>query len=376
MATPGRRTGASLVQRLEKEPYQFEFFQAVRLLEFVRRERIESGADTGLVPVGENGPPGREPVRFAALPSHAFPGCEVTSIEFPESARPASGSAADRPLAKMQVAFMGLTGPGGVLPQHYTQTVIDRVRSRDTALRDFLDIFNHRAISLFYRAWEKYRLPLAVERAALDARAADSDPFRLCLRCLVGLGTGGLQGRLEIDDETFLFFSGHFAHQPPSVAAIEAMVGDYFQLPVRVLQFQGQWLYLDAEDRSVMPSPAEPRGRNRSLGRNVVVGQRVWSIENRFRIQLGPLGYAEFCRFMPNGDALRPISQLIRSYVGPEHDFDIQPVLKAAETPRTRLGGRRDDGSLLGWNTWMQSKPREADAREAIFEDDGFPRSS
>jgi len=79
---------------------------------------------------------------------------------------------------------------------------------------------------------------------------------------------------------------------------------------------------------------------------------------------------------MPTGDALIPLCQLLRAYVGPEFDFDVQPVLKAAETPRARLGGRRADGSYLGWNTWVQSQPRARDACEAIFENDGFPRGS
>ncbi len=375
MATPGGRAGTSVTQRLQKQPHKFEFFQAVRLLEYLRRERSDNGTASGLVPVGENGPPARESVRFRVLPSHTFPACEITSIEIaPESE---SGSVADGtasvPLAKMETAFLGLIGPSGVLPQHYTQLVIDRVRNRDYSLRDFLDVFHHRVISLFYRAWEKYRLPFVFERLALDGRAGSDDLFSQCLHCLVGRGTSGLRGRLEIPDATFLYFAGHFAHQPSSAAGVEAMVADYFELPTQALQFQGQWLYLRAEDRSCMPSPAEPQGRNRALGRNVVVGQRVWSVENRFRIRLGPLGYGQFRRFMPTGDALVPICQMIRSYVGPEFDFDIQPVLKAAETPRARLGGRRDDGSFLGWNAWVQSRLRTRDACEAIFEHDGFP---
>ena len=377
MATQGGRTGASVVQRLERQPYQFEFFQAVRLLEFLRRERSEGGVSTGLVAVGENGPPSRESVRFRTLPSHTFPACEVTSIEIASAGDPgtAARDATGRSLARMEVAFMGLTGPSGVLPQHYTQLVIDRVRNRDDSLRDFLDLFNHRAISLFYRAWEKYRLPLVFERWALDGDGGD-DLFTQCLHCLVGRGTAGIRGRLEIPDETFLYFAGHFARRPPSAVAVEAMVADYFGLPARVLQFRGQWLYLEAEDRSRMPSPAAPHGQNRSLGVNVVIGQRVWSVENRFRVQLGPLGYDAFRRFMPTGDALIPLCQLLRAYVGPEFDFDVQPVLKAAETPRARLGGRRADGSYLGWNTWVQSQPRARDACEAIFENDGFPRGS
>jgi len=356
-------------QRLAEEPYKFDFFQAVRLLEQIARERSPDDRSGVRVPVGADGPPRRETVRFRALPSHTFPPCEVYSLEFsPEST---SDEAPTTP-AEMVVSFMGLTGPSGVLPQHYTQLVIDRIRQKDHSLRDFLDLFNHRAVSLFFRAWEKYRLPATFERAAVDPQA-DEDLFTSSLYCLLGLGTSRLRRRLQVSDPAFLYFSGHFSHYPRTVAALECIIADYFELPVVVLQFQGQWLYLSSEDQSRTPWAREPDGRNCQLGWNVVVGQRVWSVENKFRVRLGPLGYEQFCRFTPNGDGLVPLCQLVRSYVGPEFDFDVQPVLKAEETPWCRAGGDESAASRLGWNTWLRSRPMPKDADEAVFVNDGYP---
>ena len=92
----------------------------------------------------------------------------------------------------MTVAFMGLTGPLGVLPRHYTDLLLERGRRKDWTLRDFLDIFNHRLISLFYRAWEKYRLPIVYEAAAW--RHQENDCGSQYLFDLMGLGTSGLRG--------------------------------------------------------------------------------------------------------------------------------------------------------------------------------------
>lgn len=370
MASQSRGTGVAVSQQLAAEPYRFEFFQAVRLLEQLARERVRDGRAGDAAPVGYDHLPQRESVRFRALPSHTFPPGEVVSLrrsESPDAASPAT------PPAEMVVSFLGLTGPGGVLPRHYTQLVIDRVRQKDFSLRDFLDLFNHRAISLFYRAWEKYRLPAAFERATLDPQAEAEDPFTRCLVCLVGLGTDKLRGRLEISDAAFLYYGGHFAHAPRTATALESILQDYFDIPLQVLQFQGRWLYLSTEDRSQTPSPRAPEGQNCRLGMNVVVGSRVWSVENKFRVRLGPLTYQQFCQFMPRQAALRPLCQLVRSYVGPEFDFDVQPVLQAAEVPPCRAGRGGPLRSRLGWNTWLRSKPLLRDAADAVFQDEGAP---
>ena len=104
-----------------------------------------------------------------------------------------------------------------------------------------------------------------------------------------------------------------------------------------------------------------------------MVGDRVWSVENKFRVRLGPLDYERFCRFTHMGEYLLPLCQLVRSYVGPEFDSDVQPVLRAEEAPECRLGGDILDGSRLGWNTWLRSKPLPKDADEAVFVNEGHP---
>src|SRR5262249_29678817 len=170
------------------------------------------------------------------------------------------------------------------------------------------------------------------------------DPATGGLYALVGLGTAGLRDRLEIDDEAFLFYSGHFAHYPRSALALECLLQDYFEVPVEVHQLKGQWLVLDPEDRSLLPSTSQPGNLNNQLGVSMVAGERCWDMQSKFRLRVGPLTYAQFRRLMPNGDGLRPLAQMARTYVGPELDFDVQPVLKAAEVPQCRA----DDTSFLG----------------------------
>ena len=358
MASQSGRKSTPVKRQLEEIPYRFDFFQAVRLLE--QLPGGEDAAELPRKPVGREHEPGDEAVRFRALPSHTFPPSEVVSLD--------RDAAADVP--EMVVSFMGMTGPSGVLPQHYTQLVIDRLRFKDHALRDLLDIFNHRAISLFYRAWRKYRFYVEFERAAKQNR---EDLFTGCLYSLIGYGTPHLRQRQELPDEALLNYAGHFAHWPRSAISLELVLCDYFELDVDIAPFVGQWLYLDVADQSRSPVAGEHEGCNNLLGTDVVVGERVWSVENKFRVQLGPLDYAGFKRFSPDGDGLIVLCQLVRSYAGPDYDFDVQPILRAEEVPLLQLAGDGEPACNLGWNTWLSSMPFTEDATDAVFFHEGGP---
>ena len=337
MATArGRETGG-LGDRLFSEPFAFDFFQAVRVLERLAAERAGKGPRSLGLPVGLDHAPEKEVVRFRSQPSLSFPPSPILHLRIQEDGEDTPKAL---PLAEMMVTFMGMTGPSGVLPYHYTALLLRRIRDKDFSMRDFLDMFHHREISLFYRSFVKYRMPIAYERSKLDP-ARKEDLVTWALHCLTGMGTDGLRGRLQVADEAFLYYSGHFAHFPRSAVVLECILGDYFQLPIKVIQLQGQWLHLPPSEQAVMPGPANPRGLNNQLGVSVVVGERVWDIQSKFRLQVGPLSYADFKRFQPNGDALKPLCQLTRCYVGPEFEFDVQLLLRAEEVPARWSGPRR-----------------------------------
>jgi type VI secretion system protein ImpH len=342
-----------VIGRLFETSYRFNFFQAVRLLEQLMRheQRDNSPYHPQIEPggVGRDLHPSSEAVRFRALPSLSFPAGAISHLRsVPGSDR----SAGAVPPPEMIVTFLGLTGPSGALPRHYTELLLQRIREKDFSLRDFLDLFNHRLISLFYRAWEKYNWPIAYERAWVEGAAGEPDPITHGVYCLDGLGTTGLRHRLDVDDEILLYFCGHFAHAPRSALALQCLLSEYMQMPVEVIQCRGQWLSLEPEDRAFLPSPSEPKGRNTQLGVNLVIGERIWDVQSKFRLRMGPLDWQQFRSLMPNGPALRPLCQITRLYAGPTMDFDVQPTLKPEEVPALRLTPDPEEGPYLGWCTW------------------------
>ncbi len=268
----------------------------------------------------------------------------------------------------VETSVMGLTGPQGVLPMHYTATLIEQVQGergeRYSPLRDFLDIFQHRALSFFYRAWQKYRLPGLRE----DMQARDPTQVDLITLALQALGGFAARGghRSSVDLETLVYYVGHFAHFPRSASALESLLGDYFEFPVTVISFVGQWLRLAQKDRSRLTLEDQRAEANCRLGSTLVVGMRMWSRETKFRIRMGPLNHDQFCQFLPGGLGLRRVRELVRLFVGQQFDFDIQLVLLRQEVPAARV--RFDTQCRLGWNSWLLATPPAANADDAIFE--------
>jgi type VI secretion system protein ImpH len=378
------RRQPALAEELLDEGYRFDFFQALKILDAVHEAEIGDESD----PVDRLA----DVVRLRALPSLSFPASSIYRVGRP--GRWDGDSRTDPthpPLTAVTMTFFGLTGPNGTLPVEYTDLLCRLSHSggidpfERTALRDWLDIFNHRLGLMMYSAWEKYRFPVKFAKfvRARDARellppdqrrsVPPPDPFTWSLLSLCGLGTPALQNRLRfspaptdedvspaplarIDDLAILHYSGLFARRVPSALGLQILLSNYFGVDVLVQEFSGQWLSFNP----TTPIDLGPNGQGR-LGRNTIAGQRVWDAVSRFRIVLGPLRYREFVEFLPDAYPVPErkgfflLSQLIRLYVGAEFDFDVQLVLLGTEVPDCVIQevSEADLGVRLGWNTWL-----------------------
>ena len=352
MAPPRRRPDASLIEALRAEPERFEFVQAVRILERAA-ERMASDArfaEPGRI--GADHDPRSEAVVLRAAIELAFPTAEVIGLD--ETGR--------KP--ELSVTVMGLHGPSGVLPGHYSQHVLEAQRDKNGALRDFFDMLNHRALSLFARASDKYRLPLAYERGG----ARTVDPITAAVLALVGMRQAALRSRQALRDETLAFYAGAFSQRRPTASALGAMLSEYFDRPVRIRQFRGRWTGLArAEQTRLGPVRREGLGRFQQLGVDAVAGARVYDVQGSFRVELGPLDYAAFRDFMPDGPLMAELVAFTRTYVGPALGFDVRLTLKASEIPPLALAHDRAAAPRLGWNTWLPEKGRRDDPRDAVF---------
>jgi type VI secretion system protein ImpH len=354
-------TPDSPAARLYREPFAFDFFQAVRLLERMHPDRKL---------VGRAGPPDAEAVRFVSRASLAFPAAAIDRLDPPEGDE-------DGP-PRMAVNFFGLTGPNGVLPLVYTQWQIARERARGEpesgALAAWLDLFTHRLLSLFYRAGRKYRLPIVSETAEAYGR---HDPITTACLALIGLGTPGLADRFktepvagdddsdDVEDVSLLRYAELFSHATRPAVGLEGMLTDFFDVPIAVETFRGRWLPLDPDNQTRIGRI----GGNDRLGESALVGRRVWDVASGIRVRIGPLNRPEFRQWLPHFKRIYVLAKLVRFYTRDELDFDVQLVLSASAVRPLQLN-RPGSGQIvarLGWNTWVLTRLPTRDVDDAVF---------
>lgn len=336
-----------LLERLEREPHAFDFYQAVRLLDCAEPDKP---------PTGRSARAADDVVRFRQEASMGFAPSTLTEVE------PKPPGRTRRVLQR----FFGLLGPNGPLPLHFTEHVRDRIRDHgDATFLRFLDVFHHRMTSLFYRAWARVRPTVSLDQPA-------SDRFGEYVGSLFGIGMPSLRDGDALPDLPKRHFAGLLGCQTKNAEGLLAVLSGYFRFPVQIEEFVGQWIELPEGSRCLTGASSS------TLGVTTTVGSHVWDCQQKFRIIIGPLTLEEYYRMLPGGadgdnlgsenlggggperrESLAALVATVRGYVGDELDWDLQMILRKEETPPTTLG----DQGQLGWTGWMPSKvmPRDPD---------------
>lgn len=301
--------------------------------------QLQRASDPRAARVGELGPAASEAIRFRGTPSLGFPASDITGIELVDARPPSDDDAQSFVPARRAVlacAFLGLYGSSSPLPAAYAERIL-WTATDDTRLRDFLDLFNHRLLSLMFRSWQKYR-------AYADARHDGTELLAARLFALGGVGDARAQLAPHIDPGRLLRFVGLLRLHNRSARIIAQMVSGYFDgLPVTVEELV---------ERTVVLPEWQRNGLGTSLcrlGQDFVLGNRMQDGAGKIRVHVGPLDREAFPRFLPDGDAHRALGALIHLLLPTPLDVDVVLTLEEAAVPPFRLGTGE---SRLGWSSW------------------------
>lgn len=333
MAGEDRRQARALalLQAIEAEPHRFDLFQAIRRLECAFRDQPRFGEAVRAAD---------EPVRLGQEPSLAFADRAIASLS----------RRADGP-PRLSTFTFGVFGPNGPLPLHLTEYARERLRNAgDATLARFLDVFHHRMLTLFYRAWAETEPTVARDRPPLDR-------FAVWVGSLMGIGLPSTRDRDLVSDRTKLHYAGLLARQTRDAHGLAAIVGDLYGVAAHVEEFVGEWVEIPPAHRSRM-------GRaSCTLGVDAVLGTRAWLRSGKFRLVLGPLRRSDFEGFLPGSARLDELASVVRCYAGDELTWDVELVLARTEWRAMALGGAR-----LGWDSWVGQSASTWARAGAVFD--------
>lgn len=327
MASEERETVPDLsrLEALGLAPQSHHLFQALRLIEAVHSDSPR---------LGRSSRPAQDPVRLAQEAELAFPTSTISSYDGdPEKGKP-----------KLTQRAFGIFGPNGALPLHLTEYARDRQRNHhDPTMVAFADMFHHRMISLFYRAWTTGEPAPSFDRA-------DDDPFGEKLDAIAGMSGEAFVCRDAMPDVARRHFAGLLASAPKSEAGLIAILKSFFAAEISIESFVGSWLHLEPHDRGQLGGAV--------LGSGASLGEKVWSREAKFRIRIGPLSLEEYERLLPEGKSLKRLAAIIRSFVGDTLEWEANLVLRREDVPPAVLGA----SGALGLTCWIgQRQDTDAD---------------
>jgi type VI secretion system protein ImpH len=336
-AAMGREADAlAFFAELAAAPYRYDFYQALRRLECLYDGKPRWGQ--ALRPVDE-------PVRLGQDPDLSFAPAPLASFE-----------ARDGQTPRLQVRLFGLFGPNGPLPIHLTEYARERLHhAGDPTFSRFLDMFHHRFLALFYRAW-------AQAQPHVNRDRPKEDRFTTYVGAFVGMSATAFRERDALPDLAKFFHVGSLIRQVRNSGGLMSILQHFFRVPVQIEEFVGNWLFLRAGERTSLSSDRA------ALGSGAVIGSRVWDRQHKFRIRLGPLTLDQYESFLPGGAPLRKLVDWVRMYLCFELDWDVHLVLKQNEVPSLMLGA----GQRLGWTTWLGRRRSNTHADDLCLDAEAF----
>ncbi len=331
MAGTKRIADTDLIERLAREGRKFDFFRVVDLLE-------RAATEPDMVPVGHSGPAEREVIRFEHDPELVFHTSDVRWVKLPHES-------SEQRIARVKTTFLGLFGVVSPLPITMTEDVLTSEGAEESGLREFYDIFHHRILGLFFRAWQKSRFEAS-------HRADTRDPFTTRALCFVGVDSAGAPRSAQpgpgLPPIVRLGIAPLLARRSRTVQDLRAVLARLLPgVPAEIECFVLRRTQLLADQLVALGV------RNTTLGRDIAIGASVADRSGRFRVVLGPLTQEQYAAVSPGGAHHRTLSTILDHFSGGILEVEVEVLLGPDQVPRFELGGPR--GASLGRTTRLAS---------------------
>ena len=356
MSTTQRRRPTSVIGRLLDQPYRFELIQSMRMLElWLRRNGVAHDETLSRY------------VRFQNSISMSFPPSQIESLsargESPiDSDHALQAAFIDKRLKTIRItpAYMGFLGVNGVMPNRYTEDVVDQIQlKKHDGTRAFFDIFSNRIMVLHYQAWAKFRVRQRVDAGGNDVLM----PIQLAIagvRPASRTAAATATATDEVCDEVPAYYAAILRQRPASARVIAGVLTEYFGVPVEVKQFVGQW---DAPEQAALCLAGK---QNATIGMGAMLGARCWERHSRVELRIGPLSMVQYEQFLPGTSGCKALKTMLSFFATPALEFQMRLVLRADEVKPVCLGAHTS--ARLGMGTFLVTKPERVECDELVCE--------
>lgn len=316
----------------ETQPWRASFLSLLRAI---------AARDAAMPQPGKALLPDAEPFRIGQRPTMAFAPREIASLGLREGR------------LDIQLYGLGIWGPQGPLPLHMTELAYSRGESEhDHTLAHFANLFHHRALTLFYRAWS-----VSQSTATLDR--GDEEAFSFYIASVMGTDTTEA-ARLRPPTHARYAAVAHLVREARNPDGLAQTLTHYFGVPVGINEYVPHWIQVSPGSRTRLGRAAPAT----VMGEEALLGSMVRDCQHRFQIVLGPLSLDQYLRLTPHGDDLPTLIDWVRAFVGYEYDWEIKLMLKPRAAPPARAG----DPHRLGYSTWLGQPAHDLPIEGMIFE--------
>jgi type VI secretion system protein ImpH len=319
-ADPVAESLARLLDEVGTDPRAHDFFALLR-----RVESLHRGPRWGRA-----ARPSQEPLRLA----------QDVELDF----APAALSSLDRdaePAPRLGVRLFGLFGPHGPMPLHVSEHVRERLRAHgDPTLARFADVFHHRLLALFYRAWAEAQPTTHLDRPRDERYGAWLGST---------FGVDRMAGDTARPRSAELFQAGLLSSRSRHAEGLRKVLMQYFAVPVAIEEHVPQWLAIDPVDRTRLGAKRRRDRESAVLGRSAASGTKCLDRQFKFRVVIGPLTLERYASFFPGCVRWKALRTWVDQYAGLDLRWDVRLLLRADEVPRPALGR----SVRLGLTAWL-----------------------
>ena len=309
---------ARMLNRVRHQLPYMNFYRFCQLLEQSLPEAPLPGSDWRV---------GLEPVRFRPHPGMGFPAGEIRGMEDPEPEHPHLPPS-------VRITFIGLYGVESPLPTHYVDDIAQR-REGYEATRDFLDIFNHRLITQYYRIWRKYSYPATY-------KVGGTDNTSQYLLGLAGLGIAGCAENIAAPLSRFLALLPVMLLPGRTAEGMEALV----QLLAPDTRAQ-----VYHHDRCRIPLKHQLAMRTQhpvNLHHRPVMGTYGTDVNGQVLLRLSTCNPEEVRGWLPGGELHGDLMALLHVFLGSHLDVRLQLCVARNRLPDARLACDENQAVQIG----------------------------